>query len=157
MKKKHVIFAILGVFALLTSTLVFAVPLDDTARDNGVLMKKPSIIAIDDAPPQSVRIKGIWGYMDDRTPDGYFGGKITKKGRFAIFHGVCNETGSENRIPIVGIMKRGYFNGKITTDDRSYRVMGLYKIDMEKHILKLKWMTAYSNGWAVARINLPSQ
>ena len=164
MKKKHILFAIISVFAIWASTLVFAAPVDNEEKsvDNleettyGIIEEKlkSSASTTDVTIPESVRIKGVWGYMDDREPDGYFGGKITRKGRFAVFHGLYNETGSEERMHIVGIMKKGYFNGRITTDDGSYRVTGLYRIDMEKHIVKLKWMTARKQGWAIGRIKL---
>ena len=149
MKKKQFMFAILSIFVMTTSILAFATPME-----NSDITKNISTANNDNTPPQSVKIIGIWGYIDDRTPDGYFRGEITRKGRFAVFRGVFNETDNETRTPVIGIMKNGYFIGKVITDDGPYRVTGLYRIDREKHLLKLRWMAAREQGWAVGRVKL---
>ncbi|HEC89544.1 MAG: hypothetical protein DRN12_04505 [Thermoplasmata archaeon] len=154
MKKKQIVFALLSIFILTTSALVFATPIENNLVDNKPVINTKDTPPENDTPPDSVKIIGAWGYMDDRTPDGYFGGKIIRKGRFAVFRGVFNETDSDNRTPFICIMKKGYLIGKVTTDDGIYRVVGLYRIDREKHLLKFKWMTAKLDGWAVGRIRL---
>lgn len=111
-----------------------------------------------DAPQKYVKVIGIWGYTGDNESDGYFGGRITRKGRFGVLRGLYNVTGNESKGKIVGIMKRGYFNGRLTTSNGSKcHITGLYKIDKENHLLKLRWMTPHKSGWAIAKITIPDQ
>ena len=123
-------------------------------------IEKRPLDADDEAPttdcqPDYVKIRGIWGHSGDNEPDGYFGGRITRRERVGVFKGVYNTTGSDNKTRFALLMKKGYFNGKIITDEGKYSITGLYKIDQEKNLLKLRWMTAHAEGWAVARMLLP--
>ncbi len=112
----------------------------------------------DDASQKKVGLRGIWGYAGDNESDGYFGARITRRNRVGIFNGLYNTTGNESKTRIVGIMRHGYFNGRIITEDcGKCPVTGLYKIDRENQLFKLRWMAPHGNGWAVARILLPKQ
>lgn len=102
---------------------------------------------------KSTKIRGIWGFTGDNESDGYFAGQLIKKPRVVVFRGVYNLTGNDSYGKVIGIMKRGYFNGRLVTPDgEKYRIVGLYKIDRENGILKLRWMTAHRTGWAIGRI-----
>ena len=82
--------------------------------------------------------------------------RITLRNRVGVFNRLYNMTGNESKTRIVGIMRHGYFNGKIITDDGDKcPVTGLYKINRENQLFKLRWMTPHGTGWAVARIILP--
>jgi len=100
-----------------------------------------------------VKIHGIWGYAGDNVSDGHFGGRIKKVKNVVHFIGMWNTTCNASKEKIVGVLNRGYFNGNVITPDGSkYRITGLYKVDKEKHLLKLRWMTAGKSGWAVGKI-----
>ncbi len=110
----------------------------------------------DDGPQKKVVLRGIWGHAGDNESDGYFGARITRRNRVGVFNGLYNTTGNESKTRIVGIMRHGYFNGKIITEDGDKcPVTGLYKINRENQVFKLRWMTPRGTGWAVARIILP--
>ncbi len=110
----------------------------------------------DDAQQKKIGLRGIWGYAGNNESDGYFGARITRRNRVGVFNGLCNTTGNESKTRIVGIMRHGYFNGRIITEDGGKcPVIGLYKINRESQLFKLRWMTLHGNGWAVARIILP--
>jgi len=110
----------------------------------------------DDGPQKKVVLRGIWGHAGDNESDGYFGARITRRNRVGVFNGLYNTTGNESKTRIVGIMRHGYFNGKIITEDGGKcPVTGLYKINRENQLFKLRWMTPHGTGWAVARIILP--
>ncbi|HID25074.1 MAG TPA: hypothetical protein EYP23_01225 [Thermoplasmata archaeon] len=101
-----------------------------------------------------VRFRGIWGFTGDNETSGYFAGVITKRGRVAWVHGVWNTSDNENHGRLVGIMKHGYFNGRVSTGDETMRhVTGLYKINREKHVLRMRWITPHQGGWAVAKLS----
>jgi hypothetical protein len=110
--------------------------------------------SIDEEPPGYVLFRGKWGYSDDNESDGYLEGKIIRRERGYVLKGRFNFIGNESEGTIQGIMKRGYFNGRVTLGGKS-RITGLYKVDMEKHILKFRWMTPSETGWAVAKITIP--
>jgi hypothetical protein len=112
-----------------------------------------------DVPKKNfAKVRGIWGFAGDNESDGYFGGQLIKNRRVVIFRGVYNTTDNESYGKVVGIMKRGYFNGRLVTPDgEKCRITGLYKIDKENKTLKLRWMTPQKMGWAVAKIILPDQ
>jgi hypothetical protein len=107
----------------------------------------------DDSQHKMVSLRGIWGHFGDNESDGYFGARITRRNRVGFFNGFYNTTGNESKIRLVGIMRYGYFNGKIITEDGGRcPVIGLYKVDQEKQLFKLRWMAPHGNGWGVARI-----
>ena len=107
----------------------------------------------DIAPKKYAKLKGIWGLAGDNESDGYFGGRLIRRGRSAVFKGVYNKTDNESWGKVFGIMKHGFFNGKVVNPDgRSCRITGLYLIDKENMAFKMRWMTPHSSGWAVARI-----
>ena len=111
---------------------------------------------LDDGPQEKVVLRGIWGHAGDNESDGYFGARITRRNRVGVFNGLYNTTGNESKTRIVGMMRHGYFNGKIITEDSGKcPVTGLYKISRENQLFKLRWMTPHGTGWAVARIILP--
>jgi len=105
-----------------------------------------------------VKLRGIWGLADDNESDGYFGGQIIRRGRFAVFRGLYNKTDNETYGKVFGIMKKGYFNGGIVTPDgEKCRITGLYKIDTDNKTLKMRWMTSHNAGWAVAKSISPGE
>lgn len=107
-------------------------------------------------PGFQVGLRGIWGYSGDNESDGYFGGIIERRNRFGLFKGVYNLSGNESKSRLVGVMRFGYFNGKIISHDgRKCHVTGLYKVEKEEQLFKLRWMTAHNDGWAVAKIVIP--
>ena len=111
-----------------------------------------------DTSQKKVSLRGIWGYDGDSESDGYFGGRLIRKNRFVVFKGLCNTTGNESMSQVVGIMRHGFFNGKIVASNGSKcPITGLYRINKEKHLLKLRWMTPHESGWAVAKIIVHDQ
>ena len=104
------------------------------------------------------KIRGLWGLAGDNESDGYFAGQLIKKPRVVVFRGVYNKTDNESYGKIIGIMKRGYFNGRIVTPEgEKCRITGLYKIDQENKTLKMRWMTPHQMGWAIAKIVSPDK
>ena len=100
-----------------------------------------------------VKLRGVWGLAGDNESNGYFGGRIIKHGRFAVFRGLYNKTDNESTGKVFGIMKKGYFNGRVVNPDgESCKISGLYKIDRVNMTFKMRWMTLISSGWAVAKI-----
>jgi hypothetical protein len=107
-----------------------------------------------DIPPLNTKVRGIWGFAGDNESDGYFGGILTRSHRFGVFRGLFNTTDNETRGKIVGILKHGYLDGRVITADQNVSpVTGLYKVDKETHVIKLRWMTPFTSGWAVAKIS----
>ena len=107
----------------------------------------------DTMPKKYVKLRGIWGFTGDNESDGYFGGQLSRRGRFTVFKGLYNKTDNESYGKVFGIMKRGYFNGRVVTPDgKSCKITGLYKINRENKTFKMRWMTPHSTGWAIAKI-----
>ena len=98
--------------------------------------------------------KGIWGYLDDNQTQGYVGGYLGRRGRFGVLKGVWNTTDGSAKGGIAGIMKRGFFNGKIFTEEGRSRIIGLYRVDRENQTFHMKWMTKNKQGWAHCQIKL---
>ncbi len=107
----------------------------------------------DIASKDYAKVRGIWGLAGDNESDGYFGGKIVRRGRVAVFKGLYNKTDNETFGKVVGIFKRGYFLGKVVNPEgESCRITGLYKVDKEEKIFKIRWMTPHLSGWAAGKI-----
>ena len=112
----------------------------------------------EDCPKKYVKIRGVWGLSGDNESDGYFGARIVRRGRFAIFKGLYNKTGNESSGKVFGIMKKGYFNGRVVNPDgESCKITGLYHVDKEEDLLKMRWMTPLSSGWAIGKIIHPEE
>jgi hypothetical protein len=108
-----------------------------------------------DLSKRSVIFKGIWGFSGDNESDGYFGGKIVCGNRVRILKGFYNKTDNETKGRVIGILKNGFFNGKIIGPDGvKYSIVGLFRVNKEDKTLKMKWMTPYNSGWAAARLDL---
>ena len=101
-----------------------------------------------------VRFRGIWGFAGDNESDGYVAGVITKGKHAARLRGVWNESNSsEKKGRVVGILKRGYFAGKVITGNgTAYRIAGIYKIDREHRLLKMRWIMPHCSGWTILKI-----
>ena len=100
-----------------------------------------------------VKFRGIWGYEQLNKTCGYLGGVLVKRERVVVLKGLWNTTDNMTKGKIVGILKRGYFNGRIITQNQTiYRIVGLYRYDSENNLLHLRWMTAQQTGWAHCRI-----
>jgi hypothetical protein len=157
----------IAVLAALTPTLGFA---DETVNENEELYehsnendelfeKATSSLSKNDLIEKQFKVRGKWGNLGDKEYDGYFGGLITIKSTendrlYGVFKGRYNKTGEDSFGEFIGIMKKGYFNGKIVSDEGETKVTGLYKIDRENHLLKLQWMIPFHGGWAVGKISL---
>lgn len=104
-------------------------------------------------PKISVKLKGLWGFADDNVSDGYFSGKIIFGQTGRIFKGAYNKSDNDTKGRIVGILKNNYFNGKIVTKNGAcYPIVGLFRVNKEDKIFKMKWLTPHNSGWAVARL-----
>lgn len=162
MKKTYLAVLIIALGAILVPTLVFATePMVEDEDDLLLLIDEKALhnIGLSDpsiGDPAYITILGKWGEGKDHDFDGFFGGRITRKGRFGVFVGAYNKTGEEERTLIVGIMKQGYFNGKIMSDDGEYRITALYSIDTENDLIKMQWMVKGQGGWAIGRIDVTS-
>jgi len=173
MKKTYIILLLVAALAVLIPTLVFAEEaIDDDYSDDEYIEsvdenvdeffdEETPDVELNECVPEGkyLKVRGKWGNAGDREFDGYFGGRIAvitlENGKhIGVFKGLYNKTGEEEKGRIVGIMKKGYFNGKIISDEGDTKVTGLYKIDRENNLLKMQWMIPYHAGWAVARIQL---
>ena len=163
MKKIYLGLLFVAVLGLVVPTLVIAnepetnnqaaeddlLELVNEAEDEQIQSTNPTTTSTG----KGLKAIGKWGHGKDEEADGFFGARITRKGRFAVFKGVYNLTGEEERNQIVGIMKKGYFNGKIITNEGSVKLTGLYKVDKENRLLKMQWMSPGHAGWAIARVS----
>ncbi len=100
-----------------------------------------------------VKYRGIWGYEGSNETCGYLGGILVKRERVVVLKGLWNTTDNMTKGNIVGILKRGYFDGRIITQNQTKcRIVGLYRYNEENNLLHLRWMTAQQTGWAHCRI-----
>ncbi len=163
MKKTYLAVLIIALGAILVPTMVFAT--EPMVEDGDDLLSTIGEQGLHTEDPNDgsgsnqtyITVLGKWGEGKDHDFDGFFGGRITRKGRFGVFVGAYNKTGEEERTRIVGIMKQGYFNGKIISDDCEYRVTALYSIGTENDLIKMQWMVKGQGGWAIGRIDVTSQ
>ena len=128
---------------------------EERIRNKNLIRQKVNHNEISPACNQkkSVKLRGVWGLAGDNESDGYFGGRIIKHGRFAVFKGLYNKTDNESYGKVFGIMKKGYFNGRVVNPEgESCKITGLYKINRENMTFKMRWMTLRSSGWAIAKI-----
>ncbi|RLF36084.1 MAG: hypothetical protein DRN00_03565 [Thermoplasmata archaeon] len=104
-------------------------------------------------PKRDIRVgfKGIWKEDGEK---GKFKGIIIHKGKINIMKGVWESINGTGRGKIVGIMKRGYFIGRICEDGNKEPIVGLYKVNRDKKVIKMKWMTPTKEGIAIAKIML---
>ena len=102
-------------------------------------------------PKRDIRVgfKGIWREDGEK---GKFKGIIIHKGKINIMKGVWESINGTGKI--VGIMKRGYFIGRICEDGNKEPIVGLYKVNRDKKVIKMKWMTPTREGIAIAKIML---
>jgi len=179
MKKIYMNVLFVAAIAALIPTLVMADTMIEKERYNSNLSSLSalsfseensldSLFAVDDQTDKAplsysdqpyVIVKGKWGNGTDPDFDGYFDGRITFRmtqvgNRIGIFRGLYNKTGEDEKYSLIGIMKKGYFIGKITTSAAQYKLTGLYYIDQENQLLKMQWMIPRNSGWAIARIQL---
>jgi len=163
MKRTHILVLGIVLVSIMIPGLVFATePLDD--QDDEMIslldeMDAEKINTVDEGSTEtdrSVTVRGKWGQGKDREADGFFGGTITRKGRVGVFVGTYNKTDEAERIRIVGILKKGYFNGKIISDEGEQRITGLYKIDVDEKTIRLQWMAPGTAGWALGRFTVDS-
>jgi len=100
-----------------------------------------------------VKFRGIWGYEGFNETSGYLSGVLVKRERVVVLKGLWNTTDNMTKGNIVGILKKGYFNGRIITQNQTkYRIVGLYRYNAENNLLHLCWMTVQQTGWAHCRI-----
>lgn len=100
-----------------------------------------------------VKIMGVWGYDGSNETQGYLSGVAVKRERGWVFKAQWNTTDNSSTGKVIGIFKKGFFNGKLTTSEgKVMRITGLYKVDREEKTYKLKWMTAENSGWSIGKI-----
>ncbi|MFH1013034.1 MAG: hypothetical protein V1769_00800 [Thermoplasmatota archaeon] len=167
MKKSYMVGLVVAAVALLAPTLVFAIESNGIDEQDYEIMDlineetDPTLgtISLNESPDDTSRylsIRGKWGQGKDQDADGFFGGRLTRNGRVVVFNGMFNKTNDEGKNRIVCIMKNGYFNGKIISDEGEQKITGLYSIDRENKVFKLQWMVSGNVGWAVGRVIIPS-
>lgn len=106
------------------------------------------------APKVKARFKGVWGYTDGEEIEGYVGGVVGRRGRVGFLKGVWNTTDGETKGRVVGILKHGFFNGRITSEDgEKTPITGFYKVNQENNTFGIKWMTPNKSGFVRARYN----
>jgi hypothetical protein len=134
---------IVGIFSV--------VAMADTPTDSSV--QPQADVALIPTNNGSARIRGVWGYAGDNVTQGYFGVKIVQKNNIYQLGGRWNTTDNESSGKIIGVLRRGYFNGKIILSNGSkIPITGLYRVDKEKNQIFLRWMTPEQDGWAVGKI-----
>ena len=107
---------------------------------------------------RGIKFKGLWGYDEDNTTQGYVGGVLRRKCQHAVLLGRWNRTGSEETGKIIGKFHMGYFAGRVENPDgQRCHIIGLYKVDKENQLIKMKWMTPHQDGWAVFKYLPPSE
>ena len=122
-----------------------------TISDNKAVKTDTTLPLYTDTP--RIKFRGIWGYEGSNETCGYLGGVLVKRERVVVLKGLWNTTDNMTKGNIVGILKKGYFNGKIITQNQTKcRIVGLYRYDAENNLLHLRWMTAQQTGWAHCRI-----
>jgi hypothetical protein len=160
MKKQWMTGIIIGMLLFMgASTIVYAkgplygnhdISIQATSDSNAV--KTDTTLPLYTDTPQ-VKFRGIWGYEGSNETCGYLGGVLVKRERVVVLKGLWNTTDNMTKGNIVGILKRGYFNGKIITQNQTKcRIVGLYRYDAENNLLHLRWMTAQQTGWIHCRI-----
>ena len=97
----------------------------------------------------TARFKGIWGYQDDNETQGYVGGVLSKRPYVGFLQGLWNTTDNSSAGLVIGILRKGFFNGYVTTRTGDITgIVGLYRVDLEEKTLTMRWMTAQKVGWA---------
>ena len=125
-------------------------PMQET-NTNKAGMTDTTIALLNDT--SQVKFRGIWGYEGFNETSGYLGGVLVKRERVVVLKGLWNTTDNITKGNIVGILKRGYFSGRIIIQNQiRCRIVGLYRYDAENNLLHLRWMTAQQTGWAHCRI-----
>lgn len=148
-----------GLIMVSISTAVGAVGPQQKGRLKGssdTLADTTDQISVDNLPDLAknpkVKFQGIWGHEGSNETVGYVGGVLIKHGRVTVLKARWNTTDNTTAGLVVGILKKGYFNGKIIlSKNETYRITGLYKLDRENKVLHLRWMTAQQVGWAHCR------
>lgn len=122
---------------------------------------------LSDGACHRIMIRGVWGHSGDNISDGRFGTVMFKqRGRYGfIFEGLynCNDNkstdsiiGNENMGRFKIRMNNGFGNGLlITKDGHTAPITVLYKINRENSMIRLRWMTPHSDGWAVGKSIVP--
>lgn len=97
-----------------------------------------------------VKFRGIWREGDEK---GKFGGVIIHRGKVNLLRGLWELSNGSKKGKVLGIMRRGYLVGRLIDSNGSKQpLVGLYKINREKKVLMMKWMTPSREGKAVAKI-----
>jgi len=123
-----------------------------------VLILTPIAVGAKATGKKGFVIVGKWGYKENKEAKGYFLIKPVRKiGKGIIVKGFWNSTESEEKGRIFGLIKRCFFNGVIRTKERLIPVVGLLKINKEKRVLIMKWMTPRDYGWAIGKVRRLSQ
>jgi hypothetical protein len=164
-KKTTMIGSIIVIIALILPMLVVATTnADDRVKDdiiNNLDNQARSdflLTDLNETPKEKgtdgITLIGKWGHGRDKDSDGFFAAKIFRKGNVGVLKGVFNESGEDERTPFVCFMKKGYLVGNIVLDSHRVKITGLYRLDAEKEIVRMQWMTQGKAGWAVGRIRL---
>lgn len=99
--------------------------------------------------------EGEWGYAGDNETAGYIEGVVGRRGRFGFLNGEWNTIDNENSGDVLLILKKGFFNGRVTTEDGgAIPITGFYKFNLEEKTFNLRWMTPNKVGWCHGSIIL---
>ncbi|MEM0466525.1 MAG: hypothetical protein QXX20_02835 [Candidatus Thermoplasmatota archaeon] len=94
-------------------------------------------------------VEGTWGYLNDLEPRGTISGVIGRKHKLGILKAEFATYDNTTNGKILGIFKKGFFNGKILLpNDEPKRITGLYTVDTESQTASIQWMTIELFGWA---------
>jgi len=105
-----------------------------------------------------VKFGGIWGFVDDNETKGYVGGYLAQRGCIGVLKGLWNKTDNSSKGRVVGILKRGFFNGRVVTPNgEKLPITGFYRINRENQTFHMRWMTPNKVGWAHCRIKVSNE
>ncbi|HDO19868.1 MAG TPA: hypothetical protein ENG74_03985, partial [Thermoplasmatales archaeon] len=94
-----------------------------------------------------VKVRGIWGYESNNNSSGIFAGVMTKTRKgIILFKGIWKTDNNSSKGKIFGIMKKGYFNGRVITEGKVIPITGLYKVNREKRTIRMKWLMPNNYG-----------
>ena len=162
MKKIWTTIIVIGMLVMGLSSVVSAdSEIDDSSDDENeesIEEKSVSYGKIKRKKPSNLegvlkaKFIGKWGLLGENGTSGYVAGLLSKKGRFGILKGIWNTTDNSSKGKVAGILRKGFFAGKVSYNGSAQRIVALYKVDKENYTFQMKWMTARQVGWAHCRI-----
>ena len=121
-------------------------------EDSAKIQRLRNYRAVKQNVKPKAKFGGVWGYTGDEEIQGYVGGVVGRLGCVGVLKGIWNTTDNEVKGRVVGILKHGFFNGRVINEDgEKTPITGFYKINRENHTFGIKWMTPYESGFVHAR------